>query len=217
MRTHIYHITTANEIGYFCNNIPVSEKQVTAEVCVHHLHFTAKDYAKHGNFLKCNPAIKDEFHKNALWEGLLDDRFDVIATDHAPHSVQEKFKSYLEAPSGVPFVQHGFQLMLDYVKQGRISLETVIQKMCHSPADCFRIENRGYIREGYWADLVLFDLLDTSKVEKNNIAYKCGHSPLLGRKFQSAITHTFVNGVLLYEYGTFIGKKLGMHMTYVTK
>ena len=175
---HILHISTEKELALFTNEIPLKEKRITAEVCVHHLHFTADDYEKLGYLIKCNPAIKEANNKEALWKALLDDRLDVIATDHAPHTLEEKEGPYEHAHSGLPLVQHSFLLMLEYYKQGKISLEKIAEKMSHAVADCFKIENRGYIREGYFADLVVVDLNATTTVTKENILYKCGWSPL---------------------------------------
>src|SRR5258708_14069076 len=177
-RLHILHISTEKELGLFGNDIPLKEKKITAEVCVHHLHFTADDYEQLGYLIKCNPAIKEASNKTALWKALLDDRLDVIATDHAPHTLEEKDGPYEHAHSGLPLVQHSLLLMLDYYKQGKITLEKIVEKMSHSVADCFRIENRGYIREGYFADVVMIDLNGSATVKKENILYKCGWSPL---------------------------------------
>jgi dihydroorotase len=200
-RLHILHISTAKELQLFSNMLPLREKRITSEVCVHHLHFTAEDYASLGNLIKCNPAIKAPEHKAALWEGLLDDRLDIIATDHAPHTWEEKQQPYQKAPSGLPLVQHPLLLMLEYVKKGKITIEKVVEKMCHAPAQCFQIFNRGYIREGYHADLVLVDLQTTTTVSKENILYKCGWSPLEGHTFPASIQYTFVNGKIAYEQG----------------
>ena len=168
---------------------------------MHHLHFTADDYARFGNLIKCNPAIKASENKKALWEALLDDRLDIIATDHAPHTWEEKQQSYQKAPSGVPLVQHSLLLMLQYVKEGKISLEKVVEKMSHAPSQCFRINKRGYIREGYFADLVLIDMAGSTTVNKENILYKCGWSPFDGHEFPSSVRYTFVNGDIAYENG----------------
>jgi len=200
-RLHILHITTAKELQLFTNLFPLKDKRITCEVCVHHLHFTADDYARLGTLIQCNPAIKTAENKAALWEALLDDRLDVIATDHAPHTWEEKQKPYPAAPSGMPLVQHSLLLMLHYVQEGKISLEKVVEKMSHAPADCFRIRERGYIREGYFADLVLVDPQQHFTVQKENIRYKCGWSPLEGFTFPAAITHTFVNGNIVFETG----------------
>jgi dihydroorotase len=200
-RLHILHITTAKELQLFSNMLPLEEKRITAEVCVHHLHFTADDYAEKGNLIKCNPAIKASENKAALWEALLDDRLDIIATDHAPHTWEEKQQPYQTAPSGLPLVQHSLQLMLEYAAAGRISIERVVEKMSHAPAKCFNVAERGYIREGYYADLVLVDLNKPYEITKSNILYKCGWSPLEGHRFPATITHTFVNGNIAFENG----------------
>jgi dihydroorotase len=200
-RLHILHITTAKELQLFSNMLPLADKRITNEVCVHHLHFTADDYARLGNMIKCNPAIKAAENKAALWEALLDDRLDIIATDHAPHTWEEKQQPYQQAPSGLPLVQHSLLMMLEYAKAGKISLEKVVEKMCHAPAICFQIEKRGYIREGYWADMVLVDLNSNTKVTKDNILYKCGWSPLEGHDFPAEVRYTLVNGEVAYENG----------------
>ncbi|HMF70850.1 MAG TPA: dihydroorotase [Flavitalea sp.] len=197
-RLHILHISTEKELQLFSNMLPLDKKNITAEVCVHHLHFTADDYALLGNKIKCNPAIKAPHNREALWKALLDDRLDVIATDHAPHTMEEKSGTYVQAHAGLPLVQHSVLMMLNYVKQGRISIEKVVEKMSHAVATCFQISNRGYIREGYMADLVIADLNQKTTVSKENILYKCGWSPLEGAIFDAAITHTFVNGHQVY-------------------
>ncbi|MBL7683307.1 MAG: dihydroorotase [Flavipsychrobacter sp.] len=198
-RLHILHISTAKELQLFTNMLPLADKRITSEVCVHHLHFTADDYAQYGNLIKCNPAIKAAENKAALWEALLDDRLDIIATDHAPHTWEEKQQPFAQAPSGVPLVQHSLQLMLQYAKQGKISIEKVVEKMSHTPAICFQIAERGYIREGYWADLVLVDMNMPYTVTKENILYKCGWSPFEGHSFPATIKYTLVNGDVAYE------------------
>ena len=200
-RLHILHISTAKELQLFSNMLPLAEKRITSEVCVHHLHFTADDYARLGNLIKCNPAIKAAENKAALWEALLDDRLDIIATDHAPHTWEEKQQPYQQAPAGLPLVQHSLLLMLEYGKSGKISLEKTVEKMCHAPAICFQVEKRGFIREGYWADMVLVDLNGNTKVSKDNILYKCGWSPLEGHSFPAEIRNTIVNGEIAYENG----------------
>ena len=200
-RLHILHLTTEKELQLFTNMIPLEEKRITAEVCVHHLHFTSDDYAKLGNLIKCNPAIKAPFNREALWKALLDDRLDVIATDHAPHTWEEKNEPYEKAHAGLPLVQHPVLLMLHYVKEGRLSIEKMVEKMSHAVAICFQISDRGFIREGYHADLAIVDLNQPTRVSKQNILYKCGWSPLEGMEFPAAITHTFVNGNLVYENG----------------
>ncbi len=211
-RLHILHISTARELQLFSNMLPLADKRITNEVCVHHLHFTADDYAQLGNLIKCNPAIKAPENKAALWEALLDDRLDIIATDHAPHTWEEKQQPYQQAPSGLPLVQHSLLMMLEYAKAGKISVEKVVEKMCHAPAICFQIEKRGYIREGYWADIVLVDMNSNTKVSKDNLLYKCGWSPLEGHDFPAEIRYTLVNGEIAYENGrvndTVRGKRL---------
>lgn len=197
-RLHILHISTEKELQLFSNMLPLKEKRITSEVCVHHLHFTSDDYAALGNKIKCNPAIKAPHNREGLWKALLDDRLDVIATDHAPHTWEEKNEPYEKAHAGLPLVQHPMLLMLHYYKQGKISLEKIVEKMSHAVADCFQIRERGYIREGYHGDLVIVDLNQTSEVKKENILYKCGWSPLENFKFPATITHTFVNGNLVY-------------------
>lgn len=200
-RLHILHISTAKELQLFGNMLPLEQKRITAEVCVHHLHFTSEDYAAFGNQLKCNPAIKSGDNKAELWQALLDDRLDIIATDHAPHTWEEKQQPYQQAPAGVPLVQHSLLLMLEYVQQGTVSIEKVVEKMSHAPAICFQMLERGFIREGYWADLVLVDLKDTTRVAKNNILYKCGWSPFEGHEFPAKIRYTFVNGQIAFQDG----------------
>ena len=193
-RLHILHITTAKELDLFTNEIPLKQKRITAEVCVHHLHFTADDYENLGYLIKCNPAIKAAENKEALWKGLLDNRLDVIATDHAPHTLEEKQGPYENAKAGLPLVQHPLLLMLSYYKQGKLSLEKIAEKMSHAVADCFNIKERGFIREGYFADLVMVNLNQSFTVKKENILYKCGWSPLQGTTFPATIAKTFVNG-----------------------
>jgi dihydroorotase len=213
-RLHILHITTADELRLFTNMMPLKDKRITSEVCVHHLHFTANDYAQFGNQIKCNPAIKAPHHREALWEALLDDRLDVIATDHAPHTWQEKEEPYEKAHAGVPLVQHSLLLMLEYYKAGKISLEKIVQKMSHAVADCFEIQDRGYIREGYYADLVMVDLNAETSVSKENILYKCGWSPFEGHSFPASITHTFVSGNLVYGNGNWNESIKGKRLTF---
>ena len=200
-RLHILHISTEKELQLFTNMLPLGDKRITSEVCVHHLHFTADDYPQYGNLIKCNPAIKEPKHREALWKALLDDRLDIIATDHAPHTWEEKQKPYQQAPSGLPLVQHSLLLMLQYVREGRLSLEKVVEKMCHAPATCFQIAERGFIREGYYADLVLVDLEGQTAVNKQQLLYRCGWSPFEGHLFPAAIRCTLVNGELAYEHG----------------
>jgi dihydroorotase len=213
-RLHILHISTAKELELFGNMMPLKEKRITSEVCVHHLHFTADDYATLGYRIKCNPAIKAKENKEALWKALLDDRIDVIATDHAPHTWEEKQGAYENAHAGLPLVQHPLLLMLHYYKEGRISLERIVEKMSHAVADCFQVKERGYVREGYFADLVLVDLNNPSTVSKENLLYKCGWSPLEGFTFQATITHTFVNGHLVYGNGQVDESQMGQRLTF---
>ena len=213
-RLHVFHLSTEKEMQLFTNLLPQQEKRITAEVCVHHLHFTADDYARLGNKIKCNPAIKAPHNREALWSALLDDRLDLIATDHAPHTLEEKSGSYEKAHAGLPLVQHSLLLMLHYVREGRISLEKVVEKMSHAVAVCFQIAERGYIREGYFADLVLVDLERPSGVERGNILYKCGWSPLEGFRFPATVTHTFVNGHLVYGNGVFDESQWGLRLRF---
>ena len=198
-RLHVLHLSTAHEMALFDNDRPLAEKRITAEVCVHHLWFSDNDYRLLGNRIKWNPAIKSAHDRESLWNALLEDKLDVIATDHAPHTLEEKANKYFKAPSGGPLVQHSLTAMLDFYHQGRISLEKVIEKMCHAPAQCFQVDRRGYIREGYWADLALIDPDQPWEVRPCNIYYKCGWSPFEEHTFSSKITHTFVNGNLVYE------------------
>lgn len=213
-RLHILHISTEKELQLFSNMLPLEDKRITSEVCVHHLHFTSNNYAEKGNFIKCNPAIKAPHNREALWTALLDDRLDVIATDHAPHTLAEKEEPYMKAHAGLPLVQHPVLLMLRYVKEGRISIEKVVSKMSHAVATCFQIADRGFIREGYFADLVLVDLNATTTVTKENILYKCGWSPLENEVFPAAITHTFVNGHLVYGNGVWDESQLGERLSF---
>ncbi|MDP2452699.1 MULTISPECIES: dihydroorotase [unclassified Kaistella] len=213
-RLHIFHVSTAKETELFRSDIPLKEKKITAEVCVHHLTFTNEDYETKGNFIKWNPSVKTQKDKDGLWAALLDDRIDVIATDHAPHTLEEKSQKYLQAPSGGPLVQHALNIMLENFKKGKISLEKIVEKMCHNPAILFEIEKRGFIKEGYKADLVLVDLNDGYTVSKENILYKCGWSPLEGTEFHSKITHTFVNGFLVFENGKISEEKHGERLLF---
>jgi len=213
-RLHILHISTERELQLFTNLLPLKEKRITAEVCVHHLHFTSDDYARLGNQIKCNPAIKAPNNKEALWKALLDDRLDVIATDHAPHTWAEKNEPYAKAHAGLPLVQHSISLMLYYYRQGKISLEKIAEKMSHAVADCFQIKERGYIREGYHADLVIVDLNQPATVSKQNILYKCAWSPLEGFTFPATITHTFINGNLVYGNGEWNESQKGQRLKF---
>lgn len=198
----------------FSNDIPLKDKKITAEVCVHHLSFDSSMYADKKTFIKWNPAVKTKNDQNALWKALLDDRIDVIATDHAPHTLEEKLNTYTKAPSGGPLVQHALPAMLNFVDNGKISIEKVVEKMCHNPAILFEIEKRGYVKEGYYADLVLIDPKKKWTVTKENILYKCGWSPFEGTVFNNTITHTFVNGNLIYNNGVFNDDIKGKRITF---
>ena len=211
-RLHVLHISTAKETGLFTNNQPLKEKKITAEACVHHLWFSDEDYAMKGNLIKWNPAVKTRGDREMIWSALLDNRIDVIATDHAPHTLDEKGQNYLNAPSGGPLVQHALLAMLEKSIQGVISVERIVEKMAHAPADLFRINNRGYIKEGYYADLVEINTGRKTQVNKNNVFYKCGWSPFEGITFNHEVSRTFVNGRLVYDGGKIIegsnGKRL---------
>ena len=213
-RLHIFHLSTAKETELFRNDIPLEEKQITAEVCIHHLWFSDKDYEEKGTHIKWNPAVKTEKDRLGLWEALLDDRIDVLATDHAPHTLEEKDNVYTKAPSGGPLVQHAVTAILEKVKEGVISIEKAVEKMSHNPAKLFQIEKRGFIKEGYFADLVLIDPNKPQTVAKENILYKCGWSPFEGTTFSSTITHTFVNGNLMYNKGVFNDDIKGKRLTF---
>ncbi|MEO9571030.1 MAG: dihydroorotase [Polaribacter sp.] len=213
-RLHIFHLSTAKETELFRNDIPLEEKQITAEVCVHHLWFSDKDYEEKGTHIKWNPAVKTEADRQGLWKALLDDRIDVLATDHAPHTLEEKTNVYTKAPSGGPLVQHAVTAILEKVKEGVISIEKAVEKMSHNPAKLFQIEKRGFIKEGYYADLVLIDTNKPLTVSKDNILYKCGWSPFEGTTFSSTISHTFVNGNLIYNNGVFNNKIKGKRLTF---
>ena len=213
-RLHILHISTAEELALFSNAIPLLEKRITAEVCIHYLWFDADDYERLGNQIKCNPAIKAPRHRAQLLTALLDDRLDIIATDHAPHTWAEKQQHYWQAPSGLPLIQHSLLMMLDFVQQGKLDIETVVRKMCHAPADCFRIDRRGYVREGYWADLVMVDPTKTTAVSNETVLYQCGWTPLAGQQFTNAVTHTIVSGELVYERGQFLAERAGQRLRF---
>jgi dihydroorotase len=213
-RLHILHISTMEELDLFDNSIPLHQKRITAEVCVHHLFFSADDYPSLGNQIKCNPAIKDKRHREALFSAMLDGKLDVIATDHAPHTWEEKSQPYLQAPSGLPLVQHSLNLMLEFYHQGKISLETIVDKMCHAPAVAFQIQGRGFAEEGNWADLAILDLDTPWTVEKENILYKCAWSPLTGRRFTGKVTSTLVSGHLAWHNGTFNEGKMGERLLF---
>ena len=213
-RLHIYHVSTARETELFRNDIPLKEKKITAEVCVHHLWFTNEDYDTKGSLIKWNPAVKTNEDKEGLWKALQDGRIDVIATDHAPHTSEEKDQVYTKCPSGAPLVQHSLVAMLEMHARRRISLEKIVEKMCHNPAIIFEIEKRGFIREGYKADLVLVDPDSKWTVSKDNLLYKCGWSPLEGTEFSAKVTHTFVNGYLAYENGKVSEEKRGERLLF---
>lgn len=213
-RLHILHISTAKELALFGNMVPLREKRITAEVCVHHLHFAADDYDQLGYKIKCNPAIKSPDNRDALWKALLDDRLDVIATDHAPHLLSEKAPPYEHAHAGLPLVQHALPLMLFYQNWRRITLPDIVRKMCHAPADCFRIKERGYVREGYHADLVLIDPMQATKVTADNILYKCGWSPFEGFDFPFSVALTMVNGNIVYENGRVSASQPGQRLAF---
>lgn len=213
-RLHVFHLSTAKEMDLFTNKIPLEEKQITAEVCVHHLWFTDADYDAKGSLIKWNPAVKTQEDKDALWKALLDDRIDVIATDHAPHTLEEKINSYTTCPSGGPLVQHAVVAMFEAHHQGKISVEKIVEKMCHNPAKIFKIEKRGFIREGYFADIAIVNAYLPWNVKKENILYKCGWSPFEGYNFKSRVTHTFVNGKLVYANGKVKETKVGQRLLF---
>ena len=209
-RLHILHLTTEAETHLFRNDIPLQQKKITTEVSVHHLWFSDKDYERLGMLIKWNPAIKTQKDKEGLLQALIDDHIDLVTTDHAPHTLEEKQQPYFQSMSGAPMVQHSLNVMLEFYKQGKISLEKIVEKMCHNPAILFHIEKRGFIREGYYADLVLVDMDAPWTVSKENILYKCGWSPLEGTLFNTQVTHTLVNGHLVYELGVFDEGQKGM-------
>jgi len=213
-RLHILHITTAEELILFTNSIPLAEKRITAEVCVHHLWFDADDYAQLGNKIKCNPAIKDKRHKPELLKALLDNRIDVIATDHAPHTAEEKALHYNQAPAGLPLVQHSLNVLLQMYHDGKLSLEKIVEKSSHAVADCFKVKERGYLREGYFADAVLVDLNKEWVVSKENILYKCGWSPFEGKTFKGQVQKAFVNGNLSFNNGQLIEQPFGKRLEF---
>ncbi|MDP2526168.1 dihydroorotase [Maribacter dokdonensis] len=213
-RLHVFHLSTGKETDLFRNDIPLEQKKITAEVCIHHLWFSDADYANKGTLIKWNPAVKTAKDRDMLWNALLDDRIDVIATDHAPHLLEEKNNVYTKAPSGGPLVQHALNAMLEKVKDGTITLEKMVQKMCHNPAILFQIEKRGYIREGYYADLVVANLNSPWTVSKENIAYKCKWSPFEDTTFSSKVVHTFINGHLGYSNGVFSEKRNAKRLTF---
>ena len=216
-RLHVFHVSTAKELDLFTNKIPLEQKKITAEVCIHHLWFSDEDYKTKGNFIKWNPAIKTAADRDALWEALLDDRIDVIATDHAPHTLEEKKLPYLNAPSGGPMVQHALVAMLENYLRGKISLEKIVEKMAHNPAKLFQIEKRGFIKVGYHADLVIVNTAKPWNVKKENILAKCGWSPFEGLNFKSRVTHTFVNGNLVYANGKVKDVRKGQRLVFDRK
>ena len=213
-RLHVFHLSTAKEMDLFTNKIPLEEKQITAEVCLHHLWFTDADYDAKGSLIKWNPAVKTQADKDALWKALLDDRIDVIATDHAPHTLEEKINSYTTCPSGGPLVQHALVAMFEAHHQGKISVEKIVEKMCHNPAKIFKIEKRGFIKVGYFADIAIVNAYLPWNVKKENILYKCGWSPFEGYNFKSRVTHTFVNGKLVYANGKVKETKAGQRLLF---
>jgi len=213
-RFHVFHLSTGIETDLFRNDIPLEQKKITAEVCIHHLWFSDADYDVKGTLIKWNPAVKTADDRSKLWDALLDDRIDVIATDHAPHTLEEKDNVYTQAPSGGPLVQHALPAMLEKYQQGVISLEKIVEKMCHNPAKLFQIKNRGYVKEGFYADLAIVNLNDSWKVTKENIAYKCGWSPFEENTFKSKVSHTFVNGHLAYENGKYSTRRNAKRLTF---
>lgn len=213
-RLHVFHLSTGKETSLFRNDIPLKDKKITAEVCVHHLWFSDEDYREKGTLIKWNPAVKTAEDRSMLWDALLDDSIDVIATDHAPHTFEEKDNVYTKAPSGGPLVQHVLPAMLEKVLDGTITIERMVEKMCHNPAILFQIEKRGYIKEGYFADLVIVDTSNSWQVSKSNILYKCGWSPFEGNTFKSKISHTFVNGHLAYANGEVSEKRNAHRLTF---
>ncbi|WP_222536099.1 dihydroorotase [Pedobacter polysacchareus] len=213
-RLHILHISTAREVALFDNITPLKDKRITAEACIHHLWFDDRDYATKGNWIKWNPAVKTEQDKDAILKGVLDGHIDIIATDHAPHTIAEKDQPYLQAPSGGPLVQHAMSALLEMYHQKKITLEQIAEKTAHNVATCFQVDRRGFIREGYWADLVLVNLNDPVKVTRANLWYKCGWSPFEGQTFQSEITHTLVSGNLAYQKGSFMTNEKGKRLAF---
>ena len=213
-RLHVLHISTAKELSLFENTIPLKNKTITAEACVHHLWFSDEDYAQKGNFIKWNPAVKSASDRHEIWNAVLDDRIDVIATDHAPHTIEEKLNPYVTAPSGGPLVQHALLAMLEKVKEGKISVEKIVEKMAHAPATLFRIENRGFIKEGYQADIVIVDPNNKTNVNKEQLLYKCGWSPFEGLCFSNSIKYTLVNGNIVWNNGQIVDNSVGDRLTF---
>ncbi|MCB0653095.1 MAG: dihydroorotase [Saprospiraceae bacterium] len=214
-RLHILHISTRDELDLFTNTLPLEEKKITAEVCVHHLYFNSDDYKSLGSLIKCNPAIKSREHQEALFPALLDNRLDIIATDHAPHTWEEKQGNYFSAPSGLPLVQHSLNIMLGFYKKGMISLERIVEKMCHAPAICFQIDKRGYLDEGNWADVVIFDPAQKQVIDKSDLHYKCGWSPIEGMEIQGRVEQVIVSGHLAYDNGVFREGKSGERLLFL--
>jgi len=213
-RLHVLHLSTKKELSLLNNSIPLSKKRITAEVCVHHLWFDNNDYEKLGSKIKWNPAVKKKSDKIALFKALLDNKLDVVATDHAPHTEEEKSKSYFNSPSGGPLVQHSLLAMLEFYHQGKISLERIVEKMCHAPAELFQVDKRGYIRKGYWADIVIVDLNKPELVTKDSLFYKCKWSPFENYMFKSKVMQTLVNGNLVYNNGDFNDSIKGMKLMF---
>ena len=213
-RLHVFHISTEKELQLFTNTKPLKEKKITAEVCIHHLYFNSNDYKTKGTHIKWNPAVKEKSDQDALLRALIDNRLDVIATDHAPHTIEEKNNKYLQAPSGGPLVEHALKVMLKFVKEKKITIEKVVEKMCHNPAICFQIEKRGFIEENYYADLVLVDIEKECEVTEDKILSKCGWSPFVGEKLNGQVEYTFVNGHIAYEKGAFDESKKGMRLVF---
>lgn len=213
-RLHVFHLSTAQETELFDNTIPLKEKKITAEVCVHHLWFSSEDYAKKGTHIKWNPAVKNADDRDALWAALNDDRIDVLATDHAPHTKEEKAKVYTQAPSGGPLVQHALIALLTAVKQEKITLEKLVEKACHNPAILFDVEKRGYLKEGFYADLVLVDLNQTTEVTPDHLLYQCGWSPFEGTTFSARVMQTFVNGQTVYKNGKIVEANSAKRLTF---
>lgn len=213
-RLHILHITTEDEISLFDRTTALSEKRITSEVCVHHLYFDDSYYDEMGSKIKCNPAIKREEDKEAIFQAMLDNQIDIIATDHAPHTLDEKSRKYLESPSGLPLIQHSLNVMLDFYWRGKITLEKIVEKMCHAPADCFQVSERGYIRPGYFADLAILDLDKDWRIQKENILYKCGWSPFEGNNFRGKIETTFVNGQIVWDKGKIVENNAAQRLSF---
>ena len=214
-RLHILHISTAKELDLFDNHLPLAQKRITSEVCVHHLYFHSGQYARYGNLIKCNPAVKSKRHRDALLPALLDDRLDVIATDHAPHTWAEKQAPYSSAPSGVPLIQHSLNIMLEFYHAGKISMEKIVEKMCHAPAIAFRVEARGFLDEGYWADLAIVDPNASWKVQDDNIMYHCAWSPFKGHRFKGKVLSTIVSGHLAWHDGKLDLSKKGERLQFL--